>query len=89
MVSRKNNKRLMSFKVGGQVSLMCKFPGVKVPIKITAIVKNVRSSGYESSVGLLFHEDTTSVTKKVIKWYLSTVEQFIPDNEIDKTTVVL
>lgn len=81
-VSGKNNKRLMFFKVEEKVSVKCKFPGVKVPVEIIGVVKNVRSSRYETSVGLQFHENTADVTQKIIKWYLSTIEQFISASEV-------
>ncbi len=81
-VSGKNNKRIMSFKIDDQVSLKCKFPGVKVPIEIIGVVKNIRSSRYENNVGLQFHENTADVTQKIIKWYLSTIEQFVPAGEV-------
>ncbi len=84
-VSGKNNKRIMSFKIDERVSLKCKFPGVKVPIGIVGVVKNVRSSRYETSVGVLFHENTADVTQKIIKWYLSTIEQFVSASEVKLT----
>lgn len=81
-VSGKNNKRLMFFKVGDKVSLKCKFPGVKAPIDIIGVVKNVSSSRYETNVGLQFHENAADVTQKIIKWYLSTIEQFVSASEV-------
>ncbi len=81
-VSGKNNKRLMFFKIEDKVSLKCKFPGVKAPVQIVGVVKNVRSSRYDTNVGVLFHENTADVTQKIIKWYLSTIEQFISAREV-------
>jgi hypothetical protein len=81
-VSGKNNKRLMYFKVDSRVSLRCKFPGVKAKMEIIGVVKNVSSSSYETNVGLLFHENTTEVTQKIIKWYISTIEQFVSASEV-------
>lgn len=82
IIRGKHNKRIINFKIGDQVKLNCKFPGVKQPLEIIGVVKNLRTSRYEANVGLQFHENTTDVTQKIIAWYISTIEKFIPAQEV-------
>ena len=82
LVRSANNKRLIPFKIDDKVKLNCKFPGVKAPLEIICVVKNLRNSKYESNLGLQFHENTADVTKKIISWYISTIEKFISASEV-------
>ena len=82
LIRAKNNKRMIPFKIDDTVKLTCKFPGVKVPLEIIGVVKNLRNSKYEINVGLQFHENTAEVTQKIIGWYLSTIEKFVSAQEI-------
>lgn len=82
LVRGKNNKRLIHFKIGDQVKLNCKFPGVKQTLEIIGVVKNLRTSRYDANVGLQFHENIPDVTLKIITWYISTIEKFIPAQEV-------
>jgi len=76
MIRRKDNKFLIPFKVNDLIMLKAKFPGVKTSMEIHGVVKNMRASNVEASFGLMFHENTTEVTQKIITWYISTIEKF-------------
>jgi hypothetical protein len=82
IVRCKNNKRIIAFKIGDQVKLNCKFPGVKQRQEINGMVRNLRTSRYEANIGLQFQENTPDVTQKIIAWYISTIEKFVPPQEI-------
>jgi hypothetical protein len=82
IVRAKNNKMLINFKMGDQINLHCKFPGVKQTLELTGAVRNLRSSRYEANVGLQFEENLPDVTQKIITWYISTIEKFIPVQEV-------
>ena len=76
MVRSKHNKSIIRFKVGEHVLMKCKFPGVKMILEIVGEVKNLQSTKLESNVGILFHNNTTDATQKILTWYLSTIETF-------------
>ncbi len=82
LIRAKNNKRLIPFRIDDKVTITCKFPGVKTPLEIVGVVKNLRNSRYEINVGMQFHENTPEMTQKIIGWYLSTIEKFVPAQEI-------
>ena len=82
MIRRKDNKFLIPFKVNDLVLLKAKFPGVKTPMEIHGVVKNLRSSNVETNFGMMFHENTTEVTQKIISWYISTIEKFESSREV-------
>ncbi|MBI5557714.1 MAG: flagellar brake protein [Deltaproteobacteria bacterium] len=82
MVRGKNNKTLIHFKIGDEVRLNCKFPGVKQTLEIIGVVKNLRSNRVEANVGLQFNENTPDITQKIIAWYISTIEKFVPAHEV-------
>ncbi|MBC8316850.1 MAG: flagellar brake protein [Desulfobulbaceae bacterium] len=81
-IRRRDNKFLIPFKVNDLVLLKAKFPGVKTPMEIHGVVKNIRSSNIETNFGMMFHENTTEVTQKVITWYISTIENFASSHEV-------
>jgi len=83
LIRRRDNKFLIPFKVNDLVMVQAKFPGVKTPMEIHGIIKNIRSTNIESNFGLMFHENTTEMTQKVIAWYISTIANFSTNREVE------
>lgn len=82
LVRSSNNTKIIPFKIEDKVVLKCKFPGVKTPLEIIGVVKNLRNNRNEANVGLQFHENTADVTQKIIAWYISTIEKFVSAKEV-------
>lgn len=76
------NKKFLPFKVADEISLQCKFPGVKGPIKVTGIIKNIHKNKNEVDLGINFHKNTTKVSKKIISWYISTIENYVSSQDM-------
>lgn len=81
-ISKKENNGLISFKIDEEILLLCKFPGVKGQIQIPGIIKNLRKNKQELELGINFQKDLTAVSKKIIFWYISTIENFVSSQEM-------
>ena len=81
-ISKKENNGLISFKIDDEILLLCKFPGIKGQVQICGIVKNLRKNKQELELGINFHNNITAVSKKIISWYISTIENFVSSQEM-------
>ncbi len=76
------NHEFLNFRMDDEVSLRCKFPGVKEPVLITGIIKNIHKNRNEIDLGINFHKNTTKVSKKIIAWYISTIENYVSSQDM-------
>ncbi len=81
-LTKSENDYFLPFKIADEISLQCKFPGVKAPIKITGIIKNIFKNKNEIDLGINFHKNTTKVSKKIISWYISTIENYVSSQDM-------
>ncbi|MCK5545361.1 MAG: flagellar brake protein [Desulfobulbaceae bacterium] len=69
-------RELPFFRVDDLVTMHCKFPGIKGHVPVVGAIKNIKSTRKERDVGLNFHESITLEVRKIIKWYISTIEDY-------------
>jgi hypothetical protein len=81
-LTNSENEYFLPFKIADEISLQCKFPGVKGTIKITGIIKNIHKSKNKINLGINFHKNTTKVSKKIISWYISTIENYVSNQDM-------
>ncbi len=69
--------RMIHLDTDKNVSLSCKFPGVKGQTPLSGAVRNMKKSAKEMDFGVLFNDETPRESIKLVSWYISTIENYL------------
>lgn len=68
------NKKLLLCDLDNRLDLKCIIPGSKEIITLTGIVKNLKRTRKELDIGLNFEPKLTNENRKILAWFLSTID---------------
>ncbi len=74
ILHRNKNSSLIKAEVKKEVTLKCVFPGSNEVIYISGRIQNLKKTYNEMDIGIAFTNKNTTETKKMITWFITTVE---------------
>ena len=74
LIRAAKNTTLLPCDLDNRLDLKCIIPGSKEVIKLTGIVKNLKRTRKEIDLGINFDPPPTSENRKILAWFLSTID---------------
>lgn len=77
LVKGANNPNLITYDLDDQLTLKCVIPGIKEVTTLHGKIKNLKRTRKEVDIGINFNIDLPRESKKMIAWFLSTMDGLV------------